>query len=50
MLEAYEKWWDEVRPLMINEEVPLAKTKPFVEQFEKQQKESGIPNWVPPEI
>ena len=50
MLKAYEKWWDEVRPYMINEDAPLDTGKPFIEQFEKQQKEQGIPNWTPPAL
>jgi len=50
MLEAYDAWWDEVRPLMINEEAPLDTGKPFTIQFEKQKKENGIPDWIPPQI
>jgi len=50
MLEAYDQWWDEVRPLMINEDAPLDTGKPFIEQFEKQQKEQGIPAWTPPAL
>jgi len=50
MLKAYEAWWKEVRPLMVNEDAPLDTGKPFVEQFEKQQAAGGIPEWVPPAI
>ena len=50
MLQAYDKWWDSVRPLMINEDAPLDTGKPFIEQFEKQQKEDGIPQWSSPEL
>jgi len=50
MLEAYDVWWDEVRPLMINEDAPLDTGKPFIIQFEKQKKEKGIPDWIPPQI
>lgn len=45
MLKAYEKWWDEVRPLMVNEDASLDTGKPFIEQFEKQKAEKGIPLW-----
>lgn len=50
MLAAYEKWWEEVRPLMINEDESLEKQKPFVEQFNKQKMENGVPDWIEPTI
>jgi arylsulfatase A-like enzyme len=50
MLKAYEAWWKEVRPLMVNEDAPLDTGKPFVEQFKKQKSANGIPEWMPPEI
>ncbi|MCA8989251.1 MAG: arylsulfatase [Planctomycetaceae bacterium] len=50
LLKAYDAWWDEVRPLMINEDAPLNTGKPFQEQFLKQQSESGIPNWSAPQL
>jgi len=50
MLEAYERWWDEVRPLMVNEDASLDTGKPFRIQFEKQKAEQGIPLWIPPEL
>ena len=28
MLAAYDQWWAEVRPFMVNEDVPLAKERP----------------------
>jgi len=45
MLKAYDKWWDEVRSLMVNEDASLDTGKPFIEQFEKQKTEKGIPLW-----
>ena len=50
MRKAYEAWWKEVRPLMINEDASLDTGKPFIEQFNKQKAAGGIPEWVPPEI
>jgi arylsulfatase len=50
MQTAYEAWWDEVRPLMINEDAPLDNEPPFIVQYELQQKESGIPDWIPPQL
>ena len=50
MLKAYETWWDKVRPLMINEDAPLNTGKPFIEQFNKQKENGGIPLWKEPEL
>ena len=49
---AYEKWWEETVPLMINEGLPrLNKADlPLVIRYKKQLKESGIPRWNPNEI
>ncbi len=46
MLEAYELWWEETRPLMINEGVPLSPVHPFHEKFYEQEKNGGIPDWI----
>lgn len=48
MLKAYEAWWDEVRPLLVNEDAPLDVGKPFIEQFKKQKETEGIPEWQEP--
>jgi arylsulfatase len=50
MLAAYDAWWDEVRPLMVNEDAPLDVEKPFIVQFNKQKEETGIPDWLLPEL
>ena len=47
---AFDRWWAEVRPLMINEDASLDTGKPFSDLFAKQKAESGIPDWVIPEI
>jgi arylsulfatase A-like enzyme len=36
MSAEYEKWWTSVRPMMVNEDVPLAENQPFRVLFEKQ--------------
>ena len=36
MKTAYEKWWDEITPMLVNEDVPYSKTRPFHELFYKQ--------------
>jgi arylsulfatase len=48
MLQAYDAWWDEVRPLLVNEDASLDTGKPFVERFNKQKETSGIPDWKIP--
>lgn len=45
---AYEKWWAEVRPLMVNDLIEIDKTLFYREAYLKQEKESGIPDWVAP--
>ena len=47
---AFDAWWDEVRPMMINEDASLDVPKPFRDQLEKQKKNGGIPDWVAPEL
>lgn len=43
MLDAYEKFWNEARPLMINEDAPLAKERPFHVWYKEQMANGGIP-------
>ncbi len=50
MRSAFDAWWDEVRPLMVNEDASLDVAKPFRDQFYKQKEESGIPDWDAPKI
>ncbi|MFC1766365.1 arylsulfatase [Planctomycetota bacterium] len=50
MLKSFDAWWAQVRPLMVNEDASLDKAKPFIDQFEKQKQEKGIPEWVTPEL
>jgi len=50
MRKQYEAFWDEVRPLMINENVPLAKERPFHVDYFAQKKARGIPLWAAPEL
>ena len=51
MLDAYEAWWQETRPLMVNENEPVYEGKqPFVINYEKQLNSKGIPRWIEPEI
>ncbi|QDU89497.1 Arylsulfatase [Pirellulimonas nuda] len=47
MREAYDKWWRETRPMLINESVPLSPTWPFHESYNQQLQREGIPAWEP---
>ena len=50
MRAAYDKFWKEARPLMVNETAPMSPTKPFHVLFNKQSKTTGIPDWQPPKL
>ena len=48
--DAYDQWWAETVPLMVNEDVPYSTDHPQDVRYEKQLAERGIPRWVPPEL
>jgi arylsulfatase A-like enzyme len=48
--KAYDTWWADTVPLMVNEDRPFAAEQPQKVRYEKQLKERGIPDWVPPEL
>lgn len=50
MRTAYDAFWKEARPLMVNEGVPMSPTRPFHELYRKQQESTGIPDWMPPSL
>lgn len=43
----YDQWWKQTLPLLVNEQVPSSKIKPFHELFHAQQAADGIPQWQP---
>ena len=47
---AYEKFWKETRPLMVNEEVPMSPTQPYHVLHAKQLENGGIPDWNAPQL
>jgi arylsulfatase len=49
MRAAYDTWWQEVRPLMVNEDAVYEGAAPFIENYGAQLQSKGIPEWVPPE-
>ncbi len=50
MRAAYDQFWKEARPLMVNEKVKLSKSRPYHDLYNKQLKAQGIPNWIPPQL
>ncbi len=50
MRAAYNKFWKEARPLMVNESAPMSKTRPFHVWYAEQMKKSGIPQWKAPKL
>lgn len=50
MRQEYEQFWREAKPLMVNEDAPMSKTKPFHEAYRAQLESTGIPEWNPPKL
>lgn len=50
MLAAYDAFWKETRPLMVNETAPMSPTRPFHVWYEEQMKNGGIPDWKEPKL
>jgi arylsulfatase len=50
MRTAYDKFWKEARPLMVNETAPMSPTQPFRVDYQKQLARKGILNWPPPKL
>ena len=50
MRAAYEEFWKETRPLMVNEDVPMSPTRPYHELYRKQMESTGIPDWETPAL
>ena len=48
--KAYEQWWNQTVPMMVNESAPMLPYRPFHVQYNKQAETTGIPAWVPPEL
>ena len=50
MRAAYDAWWKETRPLMVNETAPMSPTRPFHVLYKKQLESDGIPMWKAPKL
>ena len=48
MKRAFETFWKEARPLMVNESAPLSPTRPYHELYKQQEATTGIPDWKAP--
>ena len=47
---AYDTWWQETVPMMVNEDAPYAAEQPQAVRYEKQKSTKGIPDWTPPSL
>ncbi len=50
MQMSYDKWWDDVRPYMVNEGRPKMDPNPYHLNYEEQLKSEGIPSWKKPQL
>ncbi|MEZ5328610.1 MAG: arylsulfatase [Verrucomicrobiales bacterium] len=50
MRAAYDAFWKETRPLMVNESAPMSPTRPFHVLYKEQEANGGIPMWQVPEL
>lgn len=44
---AWDAWWKETRPMMVNESAEMSPTRPFHQLYETQLANGGIPVWKP---
>jgi arylsulfatase len=49
MQDAYDKWWDEVRPYMVNEGKEIG-PNPYHEKYKEQLDKEGVPSWEKPAL
>ena len=47
MRAAWDAWWKETRPMMVNETAPMSPTRPFHELYQAQLANGGISDWKP---
>jgi len=50
MHAAWQQYWKEARPLMVNEEVPMSPVRPYHEWYKTQLENGGIPDWQEPAL
>ena len=47
---AFDTWWANTVPLMVNENTPYTATQPQADRYDAQLSKQGIPDWIPPAI
>jgi arylsulfatase A-like enzyme len=50
MKAAFDQYWKEAIPLMVNEDAPMSPTQPYHVWFNEQKASEGIPKWVAPSL
>ena len=50
MRRAFDQWWTDTLPKMVNEDVPNADERPFHVNYQKQKTSAGIADWNPPKL
>lgn len=50
MKAAFDQYWTEAIPLMVNETAEMSPTRPYHEWYREQEAAGGIPEWVAPEL
>ena len=50
MKAAFNQYWTEAIPLMVNEKAEMSPTRPYHDWFREQEAAGGIPKWVAPEL
>lgn len=50
MRAAYDGFWKEALPLMVNETAPMSPTQPYRVWYKEQQEHGGIPDWKSPDL
>ncbi|MBP6603545.1 MAG: arylsulfatase [Verrucomicrobiales bacterium] len=50
MKAAFDQYWREAVPLMVNEDAPMSSSQPYPDWFNKQKESEGIPKWTPPTL
>ncbi|WP_442508852.1 arylsulfatase [Novipirellula sp. SH528] len=48
--KAYDQWWSQTVPMMVNEDAPYSAEHPQDVRYERQLKERGIPKWTAPTL
>ncbi|MFC1766213.1 sulfatase/phosphatase domain-containing protein, partial [Planctomycetota bacterium] len=45
--QSYDQWWESVKPMMVNEDLPSVKEHPLHIRYNQQLESKGIPEWAP---